>query len=267
MNRKLVKLGRYWRWRLKSANRIPLFWHVGRPNFGDDINPTFYEQLTGARVRFATNMNRPHLLGAGSILEKATPSSIIVGSGLLSPLKMPLHSGYSVVSVRGEKTLEIINCKDSILLGDPLVLIDLLVDAPNRKIHEIGVVPHITNVQKFRSEYGGRAHIIDPALPPFDVVAQIGACEKIMSQSLHGLIVADALKVPNVWLSPGVSMIGGDFKFIDYFSTLDSTKEAINNHGDAILNPTPLPFQVSKYRYDKNIYRDVLSAAMHLVNS
>ena len=41
-----------------------------------------------------------------------------------------------------------------------------------------------------------------------------------MSQSLHGLIFADSLLIPNVWLDFGSIHIGGQFKFYDYFSTV-----------------------------------------------
>lgn len=45
------------------------------------------------------------------------------------------------------------------------------------------------------------------------------SCDIIVSQSLHGLIFADALNIPNVWLELGPIHSGGAFKFYDYFST------------------------------------------------
>ena len=38
-----------------------------------------------------------------------------------------------------------------------------------------------------------------------------------MSSSLHGLIVAEAYHVPNVWSEFGKPLIGGHFKFHDFF--------------------------------------------------
>ncbi|MFM8827140.1 MAG: hypothetical protein ACKOFT_08690, partial [Actinomycetota bacterium] len=66
--RRIEKLRRFVRWRF-SPGRLPLWWHVGRPNFGDDINPGFFSRLSGLSTRLATDRGRPHVVGAGSILE------------------------------------------------------------------------------------------------------------------------------------------------------------------------------------------------------
>ena len=60
--------------------------------------------------------------------------------------------------------------------------------------------------------------VIDVNRPPFDVVRDISTCEAIVSSSLHGLIVADALEIPNVRVSFHGRLKGGDFKFEDYAS-------------------------------------------------
>jgi hypothetical protein len=49
--RRIEKARRYLSWRLATRG-LPLWWHVGRPNFGDDINPTFFQKIAGrARER------------------------------------------------------------------------------------------------------------------------------------------------------------------------------------------------------------------------
>ena len=45
-------------------------------------------------------------------------------------------------------------------------------------------------------------------------------CEIVLSHSLHGLIIADSLGIPNVWLNLG-GLVGGTYKFLDYFTTVD----------------------------------------------
>ena len=266
MLRRIEKLKRYWQWRLKPSRNSPVFWHVGRPNFGDDINPLFLEHLSGVPLRLATDRDRPHLLGIGSILESATASSTVIGSGYLKPNSGPLPPKTTVISLRGERTFERSGCRDSVLLGDPLVLVNLLFEEPDTQQFELGLVPHVLNVKEMQAEYGDRAHVIDPALPPWQVVREIASCRRIASQSLHGLIVADALEVPNVWLAPSETMAGGRFKFDDYFSTLDREKEPVAPEPNVLQHPEKLPFGVCHYKYSKNEYYAALAVAVSAVD-
>ncbi len=238
---------------------LPVWWHVGRPNFGDDINPSFFEKIHGRPVRFAADRSRPHVLGAGSILEHATPSSIVCGSGFLEPPHAPVTPSQ-IVAVRGALTATACGADSSVLLGDPLVLIDAFVERTTPQ-HRFGFVPHIKSVARWRG-FDTRGHrVIDPAWSPWRVVKDIASCELIFSQSLHGLIVADALGVPNVWVSPTDEMRGGSFKFDDYFSTLDRAKLAVPESADLFAAPEAYTAGLGKYRFCKQRYREALAIA------
>jgi pyruvyltransferase len=50
-----------------------------------------------------------------------------------------------------------------------------------------------------------------------EFVDQLCRCRVIASSSLHGLIAADAYDIPFVWISLSKRLVGGDFKFRDYF--------------------------------------------------
>lgn len=256
---RLMKLGRILRWRLAPSRALPVWWHVGRPNFGDDVNPTFFQRIAGQPARFAADRGRPHVLGAGSILDRSTPASIVCGSGFL---RAPRHavSAAEVVAVRGELSLAACPRAGDVLIGDPLVLVDAFAP-PVEKRHRFGYVPHVTAVRQWRRLGGGRRHVINPGRPPWRVVEEIASCEVIISQSLHGLIVADALGVPNVWVAPSDAMAGGRFKFDDYFSTLDRGKEAVPERRDVFEHPSRYDASLGRYRFSKPAYHQALADA------
>lgn len=256
---RLEKLRRFARWRLADAG-LPVWWHVGRPNFGDDINPTFFQAITGLTARFAADRDRPHLLGAGSILEKASPQSIVCGSGFLAMPWGERPRPADVVAVRGARSLAALRGSDSTLLGDPLVLVDALVGGVPKR-HAIGLVPHVRSVARWRSANRNRHLLIDPGLEPWAVLEAIASCETVLSQSLHGLIVADALGVPNVWIAPSDQMAGGRFKFDDYFSTLDADKACVPESREIFDRPHLFEAAVGRYRFCKATYQRALAAA------
>jgi pyruvyltransferase len=52
-------------------------------------------------------------------------------------------------------------------------------------------------------------------------VDQIKQCRKIISSSLHGLIIAEAYGIPTEWRDWGGGVIGDGWKFFDYYSATD----------------------------------------------
>lgn len=259
---KAVKVFRIVRNRSYTSNQVPIFWHVGVPNFGDDINPRYFGDISKQKLCFASDRNARHFVGMGSILDRATAHSVVLGAGLLRPLENPLPLGTRMVAVRGDLTAESAKCDGNTLLGDPLVLLSLMMDAPSTKKHAVGIVPHVSNFRQFARIFGKTHTIIDPSGDPMKVLEEIGNCSYIASQSLHGLIAADALNVPNVWLKPSDNMHGLDFKFRDYFSTLDTAKSPISIEDFGNSSTKDLPYKVGEYLYDKSKYLAALRAAL-----
>lgn len=145
-------------------------------------------------------------------------------------------------------------------LGDPVVLVDAWATRSEIR-HRFGLVPHVRSVPRWRQLNTRGLHLIDPGLPPWQVVEEIAACETVLSQSLHGLIVADALGVPNVWVAPSSDMVGDRFKFDDYFSTLDIVKECVPESRAVFDTPGLFAAGIGRYRYSKAEYRAVLARA------
>ena len=50
---------------------------------------------------------------------------------------------------------------------------------------------------------------------------QLSKCKRVISSSLHGLILADSLVIPNIRIILSNKIYGGNFKFNDYYSSYD----------------------------------------------
>jgi pyruvyltransferase len=72
------------------------------------------------------------------------------------------------------------------------------------------------------------------------VSKEISKCRRVYSSSLHGLIVADSLGLPNVWIELSNKVIGDGFKFHDYNSSIDFTQYPVQ------VKPNMLPTEVDK---------------------
>lgn len=258
---RFAKRVRFWRSKLRPRSAIPAFWHVGRPNFGDDINPAYWEWLGGRHVRFVSDRTRPHLLGIGSILNRASSGSIVVGSGFLRPEDRVSQRPLAVIAVRGELSLSALGDVGTALLGDPLVLCDRFMPLPTKR-YRLAWVPHVTSIDAARRLAGPEVHVIDPTGDPRQVIADIAASELVMSQSLHGLVVADAFAIPSLWIAPSPAMIGGRFKFDDYFSTLDAPKPMYPQSVDLLARPPIEAFSIGRYRFDKDDYAARMKASL-----
>ena len=57
-----------------------------------------------------------------------------------------------------------------------------------------------------------------PGEEVYNIINQIKECEIIISSSLHGLILADAYEKPSLRFNYSNKLVGGDFKFEDYYS-------------------------------------------------
>ena len=259
---------RKWLARLKDGLRLNgdhrLYYHLGRPNFGDDVNPWFFRRISGRDFQWG-EPDRPHVMGIGSMAAKMTRHSVVMGAGFIRPLRRAeLVRPSAVVAVRGQLSAEI--CGGDIrFLGDPMSLVDLLLPAdPAERDAPLGFVPHAVYYEGYREMLRQRrpeVMVIDPRGEPLAVITQIARCRRLASQSLHGLIVADAYCIPAVWIEPAELRVGGDFKFRDYFSTMTRPRTPVDLRA-FIEGSDDLPWEVAAYRHDKHAYLRRLTEAL-----
>jgi hypothetical protein len=199
-------------------------------NSGDAITPYIMEKLTDRPTRLV-GPDVPHILGVGSILFFANERSHVWGSGVLNP-DMPLPDIHKSTfrAVRGKKTYSFLKGLGVRLpdlpLGDPGIFAREVCgfpasNAPPAK-YRAAFVPHHGSIHhplyqkvKENKEFI-LVDILDDTLLPLQQIAQ---SDIVVSQSLHGLIYAESLGKPNVWISERQDDIWR-FKFDDWYSTV-----------------------------------------------
>ena len=159
-----------------------------------------------------------------SVLNSKT---IIWGSGVINTaFKIDKSKVEKVYAVRGPVTRNYllsngIDCPE--IYGDPALLLPLYYRPKDAvKKHKIGFVPHHIDDFDYKEELdallGGECHVISMMNYDrwTDVIDDICSCEYILSSSLHGLIVADAYGVKNLFCE-FVHHHANQDKFEDYF--------------------------------------------------
>ncbi|WHR59290.1 polysaccharide pyruvyl transferase family protein [Acinetobacter haemolyticus] len=205
-------------------------------NAGDLFNKDYPNYKFGNKVYKYSFGKKKHFLFCGSILGRSNCYSTIIGAGFISREQSESPIEFDkVIGVRGELTAQALLKKNSklelVFLGDPGLLarevVQPRINSSVSPTSSIGIIPHFMDLDKVRSlikDCDG-VKIIDIRDDFKSVCLQILNCDKILSSSLHGLIFSDAMNVPNNWISVGNEIIGGDFKFKDYYSVMTHPKK------------------------------------------
>lgn len=198
-------------------------------NVGDLLTPYLVHKLSGRKVFRAETKIFPSLLAVGSILGSATRHSIIWGSGSMDGRRLNVQlRPEQIYAVRGKMTLNLLQSSMKgeldVPLGDPALLMPRFFNPTVKQRFEIGLIPHYADlklVRKMVAEFEINAEIIDVQSQPEFFIKKMLECRNVVSSSLHGLILADAYKIPNVWAKFSDNLAGGYYKFNDYYSVTD----------------------------------------------
>ena len=231
---------------------MKVYWYeCGRKhgNLGDKLTPLLLDYL-GVPYEWSPP-DKAALFGIGSILHRV-PSNyrgIVWSTGALFREEAYDLSAARVLALRGKMTLSQVECceRDAVCLGDGGLLASLFF-RPCRKRYKLGVIPHYSQADEpVFADLEKQTDIkrIDICDEPRSVVQQIGQCDYILSSSLHGLIIADSLGVPNRWVDVAGNsskILGGGFKFWDYYSIfgVENPQPKFLRPGDTLDGLLPL---------------------------
>jgi len=241
-------------------------YYTKTPNIGDKLNETIAQHFLNREIS-----NPPgakyfnHYLMIGSLLEYMNQRSTVWGSGFMSETAINRCNDLGrILAIRGNKSKEQIEKKFGVRLecpvGDPALLTPLAINIQGSSVkkYPIGFIPHYADrghaLEELIVKAGGL--IIDVGLPPTQFIESLVKCEVIVSSSLHGLILSDAYCIPNIRIKISDKIVGGDFKFQDYYSTThnpDADNDSIIAYDSLIKVEQILKTaSIKKYKYDLN---------------
>jgi pyruvyltransferase len=226
---------------LCNPGGLRTFWCIDRVNFGDLLTPALLRHY-GFNPVWAT-AHRAKVIAVGSLLQAVpeTYDGYILGTGLIYSSCAPRFDRATVLGIRGKLTHQRIGSPRGVVLGDPGLLAARLLSRRHESEWTLGIVPHYIEkadrrVQQIKRRFPDHVRVIDVQRPSFAVLEDIDKCEFILSSSLHGLVVADALGKRNGWMYLTDKVAGGGFKFHDYYSALETTRQPFLISGSESLS-------------------------------
>lgn len=207
-----------------KKDRVNLDYWLESDNLGDTLTPVIVNYMLSKKNIEADKKVHgiKHLFAVGSVITAGIQDGTIWGSGILNA-----RLGYRLMgrkldirSVRGPFTrtyLADYGFDAPAVYGDPAIFMPEIY-TPSVKIekkHKYGVVMHKDQVIPVKDR--DDLIVIDICTSNYkDFVHKLLSCEKIISSSLHGIILAESYGIPAVLLKPKVDFL----KYDDwYYST------------------------------------------------
>lgn len=225
---------------LKGFYPLNKNYKIGHYNLGDDLN-LYLIKLISKRHIIPYNYsiisrilkNKTIYSCIGSILSSADSRTIIWGSGAIEnklPTNFKCKAVYSIRGPLSYKLLRNQNITVPQIYGDPVILISQFYKPIIKKKYKIGIIPHYIDEQNpLFKEYLNISNIKIISMHNYsswkETINTINECEFILSSSLHGLIIADSYGIPNIWCKFSEKVYGKDFKFYDYFGSVNRDNE------------------------------------------
>jgi succinoglycan biosynthesis protein ExoV len=203
-------------------------------NFGDDLNPWLWHQLlpgafTGEVAhdpaqRGEVSESETLFVGIGTLLNRNIPTlprKLVFSTGAGYGAPPDLDERWQFFCVRGPVTRRMLGLEDSMAVTDGAALVRTIVAGARPDARGIGYMPHCSSARNADwssiCEDTGLAYI-DPQRPVDEVLNALRSTEFLITEALHGAIVADALRIPWMPVTQGSPIL--DIKWHDWCQSL-----------------------------------------------
>ena len=212
-----------------------LYYHKDlKGNFGDDLNPWLWDRLLPGffrgdfphepKLRQTSPGGETLFIGIGTLLNRNIPQTakkIVFGSGAGYGPPPTIDGSWDISCVRGPLTAAMLGLARSMAVTDPAVLVRAINFQRGPKTRRISYMPHCSSARNFDwSRICERVGIgfIDPQQSVEEVLRGICSTEILITEAMHGAIVADALRIP--WLPVATSPAILELKWHDWCQSL-----------------------------------------------
>ncbi|MDO6760248.1 polysaccharide pyruvyl transferase family protein [Tamlana sp. 2_MG-2023] len=208
-------------------NKIELVYHKGK-NFGDAINPMVLTHYFNKSI--LDKSEDVKLIGIGTLLglKKMPNKKIVFSSGASKGNESTygevptIDDSYDIFCVRGPLTAKLLNLAPDYAVCDGAYLLNDMYNFNVVKKHKISFMPH----HKSEDMFNGLKTIIEslninyisPASSIDLVLSELASSELVVTEAMHGAIVADAFRIP--WIPIKTYPFIDDFKWNDFTSSM-----------------------------------------------
>lgn len=205
------------------------FYRDDKGNFGDDLNVWLWSKLLPNLV----DVNQPYspsqtsdiiFIGIGTLLNNRVPTAplkVVFGAGVgygESPL---IDERWKIYCVRGPGSAKELRLPSNLAVTDAAALIRTI-DLPSRlKLYSASFMPFHRGIKSANWDFFCKVngiHYIDPTKTVEEILFSIQSSELLITEAMHGAIVADALRVP--WIPVKIHQDINDFKWNDWCQSL-----------------------------------------------
>lgn len=214
-----------------------LYW---RPKYGDNVGDYLSKVVFDWCLEYFHLSNAPsfktkRMSAIGSVLSFIGGGKTTVwGTGILdsTAISAILNPAKKVLldirAVRGPLTRNVlisggVNCPE--VYGDPAILMPMIYPAKRQIIPgKVLIIPHESRFLKYASKYPNVLNTYTQDYKGF--INEILSAEKVVSSSLHGIILAESYGVPTIFLN---DYPGSRFKYDDYYLSTGRNEYPIAN--------------------------------------
>jgi autotransporter strand-loop-strand O-heptosyltransferase len=208
-------------------------------NFGDVISKSILEFFSKKKVMnenmFQFDNERKivfrngKLISIGSSFIFSRSDDYIWGTGCINTTSLG-NSPRKIYAVRGPLTRDVLlknNIECPEIYGDPAILYPELYNPQIKKTHKYGIIPHYIDftdeniLRKLEVLESKGVKIINITDNEKTFIDNLLSVEFVLSSSLHGIIMSDSYGIPNVKVVLSNKLVGGSFKFRDYFMSVN----------------------------------------------
>lgn len=194
------------------------------PNFGDELNLHVWPALLPAG--FLDEDESELFVGIGSIIGDHLPASsrkFVMGSGYAGYMGLPdVHDGtWDIRFLRGPNTAKTLKVDPGLSVCDSAILLRAMdLPAPDERVG-VAFMPHYESLE--RGDWAEACRkagmtLIDATQPVETVLSQIRGARLLITEAMHGAIVADALRTP--WIGARPIYGGHHKKWLDWAGAL-----------------------------------------------